>query len=71
MEKPLLINEQEFQEKLLQLVNEYIPIVPARYLRFDIEDVYRQLEKLEEQQIKEVRSGYEKTLEESEVNENG
>lgn len=67
MEKPLIIIEREFQEKLLQLVNEYIPNVPARYLRFDIEDVSKQLAVLEEQQIKEVQ----KKLEESEVNENG
>lgn len=71
MNKPLLIVEQEFQERMLQLVNEYIPNVPARYLRFDIEDVLKQLATLEEQQIKQVREEYKKTIEESEVNENG
>ena len=63
MEKPLLIVETEFQQELTALVNKYIPQVPARYLRFDVEDLLRQLDALEQQQFKEIKANYEKEVE--------
>ena len=63
MEKPLLIVETEFQQELTALVNKYIPQVPARYLRFDVEDLLRQLDALEQQQYKEIKANYEKEVE--------
>lgn len=63
MEKPLLIVETEFQQELTALVNKYIPQVPARYLRFDVEDLLRQLADLEQQQFKEIKANYEKEVE--------
>ena len=63
MEKPLLIVETEFQQELTALVNKYIPQVPARYLRFDVEDLIRQLADLEQQQYKEIKANYEKEVE--------
>ena len=63
MEKPLVLVETEFQQELTALVNKYIPQVPARYLRFDVEDLLRQLEALEQQQYKEIKANYEKEVE--------
>ncbi len=63
MEKPLVLVETEFQQELTALVNKYIPQVPARYLRFDVEDLLRQLGNLEQQQFKEIKANYEKEVE--------
>lgn len=63
MEKPLVLVETEFQQELTTLVNKYIPQVPARYLRFDVEDLLRQLDALEQQQYKEIKANYEKEVE--------
>ncbi len=63
MEKPLVLVETEFQQELTALVNKYIPQVPARYLRFDVEDLLRQLDALEQQQYKEIKANYEKEVE--------
>ena len=63
MEKPLLIVETEFQQELTALVNKYIPQVPARYLRFDVEVLLRQLDALVQQQYKEIKANYEKEVE--------
>lgn len=63
MEKPLVLVETEFQQELTALVNKYISQVPARYLRFDVEDLLRQLDALEQQQYKEIKANYEKEVE--------
>ena len=63
MEKPLVLVETEFQQELTALVNKYIPQVPARYLRFDVEVLLRQLDALEQQQYKEIKANYEKEVE--------
>ena len=63
MEKPLVLVETEFQQELTALVNKYIPQVPARYLRFDVEDLLRQLDALEQRQYKEIKANYEKEVE--------
>lgn len=68
MEKPLILMESEFQKELTSLLNRYIPHVPARYLRFNIEDVQRLLLQIEEQQLANANKMY---AEESEVKEDG
>ena len=70
MQKPLLLVETEFQEELTQLLNKYLTLCPARYLRIDVDELQRQLVKLEEKQLEEARKGYENSLNE-EVEDNG
>ena len=69
MQKPLLLVETEFQEELMQLVNKYLQLCPARYLRIDVDELQRQLLDIEERQLVKVKKEYTESLKERDVSE--
>lgn len=69
MEKPLLLVETEFQEELMQLVNKYLQLCPARYLRIDVDELQRQLLDIEKRQLVKVKKEYTESLKERDVSE--
>lgn len=69
MSKPASLLQNEFSEKLDNLVNEYLQQIPAFVVRPIVGNALQQIAKIEEQQLKADMEAWEKEKKEGEKND--
>lgn len=62
MEKPTILLEVEFREKLAFLINEYVTQIPALHIMDVLKDCSNGMAKLSDKQLKEAKENYEREV---------
>ena len=71
MDKPLVLEIQEFKEELMCLLNKHFDTIPASVLYSALQEAVVLVGGLAEQQLTQAQEEYKKLLKESEVKEDG